>query len=193
MFGMRKWLPIAAVAAVAAVPAQSATGAERIGPAGASTAVAPFDQQFIDTIAAHHQVGIDMAEMTLTSARHEKLRSIGRGIIAREQRDLAKLRVIRKRDFGSGTFKPYPAGTSRSRQIGMNGLMAVHEMMDSPHFDHVFLGTMIAHHATAIALADRELTEGTSTDVKAVASALIRSEATEIGTMIALRVAWYGS
>lgn len=47
-----------------------------------------FDKAFIEGMIPHHQGAIDMAEMALTSAGHEEIRSMANEIITAQQREI---------------------------------------------------------------------------------------------------------
>jgi uncharacterized protein (DUF305 family) len=56
-----------------------------------------------------------------------------------------------------------------------------------PNTDHNFLEMMIAHHSSAIGMADEEQIYGANPRLKATAATIISSQAREIGDMQALR------
>jgi uncharacterized protein (DUF305 family) len=179
--------------ALAASQAAVAAPMDTVGPAGVSIKKAPFDQQFIDQMAAHHQMAIEMAKMALGSAKHAELKTMAKQIIAAQQKEINEFKALRKQWYGSGALKTYPMDEMMMQQMGMGGMEKMHSMMMSAGFDKAFINAMIPHHAGAITMANWELASGTHARLKAIAANIIRDQAKEIGDMIALRKSWYGS
>lgn len=192
---LRRTLALALVSAIAALAAvQVAAGADSVGPAGVSTQKAPFDQQFIDQMAAHHEMAIEMAKMALGSAKHAQLKAMARGIISAQQKEIAAFHKLRKQWYGSATFTAYPMDAMMTQQMGMGGMEKLHAAMMSPAaFDRAFIDGMIPHHAGAITMANWQLQSGTHAALKTIAANIIRAQSKEIGELIALRKSWYGS
>jgi uncharacterized protein (DUF305 family) len=184
-----------AVASGALAASQLAVAApmDQVGPAGVSIKKAPFDQQFIDQMAVHHQMAIEMAKMALDSAKHAELKTMAKQIIAAQQKEISEFKALRKQWYGSAAFKTYPMDEMMMRQMGMGGMEKMHSMMMSADFDKAFINAMIPHHAGAITMANWELSGGTHAKLKAIASKIISAQAKEIGEMIAMRKSWYGS
>lgn len=66
----------------------------------------PFDRMFIDMMIPHHQGAIRMAHVELTKGTNPKLKSIARGIIAAQAREIGHMNTWRKTWFGASS----PAG-----------------------------------------------------------------------------------
>lgn len=138
-------------------------------------------------------MAIDMAKMALDSAKHAELKTMARGIISAQQKEIAQFRKLRKQWYGSAAFKRYPMDEMMTQQMGMGGMENVHTMMMSPRFDYAFISSMIPHHSGAITMANWQLDSGTHARLNQIAQAIIRDQAKEVGEMIQLRKAWYGS
>ena len=96
---MKHLLAVVAIAVAGVFTAgqvASGAGMEPVGPAGVATAGAPFDQQFIDEMGAHHQMAIDMARMVIMNAQHAQTKTIARKIISAQQKEIAALHKLRK-------------------------------------------------------------------------------------------------
>src|ERR671916_1111733 len=59
------------------------------------------DERFIDAMVPHHQGAVEMAEVALQNAEHPELRQLAGDIIADQQAEIARLRAIKEREFGS--------------------------------------------------------------------------------------------
>src|SRR5690348_11199111 len=92
-------LTVAVGAAATNSPAQS--GDTTAGPAGVPTSTAPFDQQFIDVMASHHQAAIVMSRTGLRRGRSAKVKKIARSIIRAQSAEITKFHKLRKRWYGS--------------------------------------------------------------------------------------------
>jgi uncharacterized protein (DUF305 family) len=66
----------------------------------------PFDRKFIDLMIPHHQGAIRMARAELAKGKNPKLRSIARGIITAQAREIRQMNSWRKAWYG----KTSPAG-----------------------------------------------------------------------------------
>jgi uncharacterized protein (DUF305 family) len=66
----------------------------------------PFDRKFIDMMIPHHQGAIRMARAELAKGRNAKLRSIARGIITAQAKEIRQMNSWRKAWYG----KTSPAG-----------------------------------------------------------------------------------
>lgn len=66
----------------------------------------PFDREFIDMIVPHHQGAIRMAQIELAEGEDDETKSIARGIIDAQSREITQLNEWRTRWYGS----PSPAG-----------------------------------------------------------------------------------
>lgn len=189
----RLLLLVAAVSAAVAVAATAAPAKDQgpMGPADVELSVAPFDQQFIDMMAAHHAMAIEMAKMAVMHAKHPELNTLGRQIIAAQSKEIREFRELRKRWYGSSTFRDYAMNEMMMRTMGM-GPKDMKGLMRSSRFDYDFLSAMIPHHAGAITMARWEAQAGTHPKLRKIAMNIIRYQAEEVGRMIGWRVAWYG-
>jgi uncharacterized protein (DUF305 family) len=66
----------------------------------------PFDRKFIDMMIPHHQGAIRMARAELAKGKNAKLRSIARGIITAQAKEIRQMNAWRKAWYG----KTSPAG-----------------------------------------------------------------------------------
>lgn len=187
-------LVVAAVAAASSVALTSASAndMEKIGPAGVATSTAPFDQQFIDMMAAHHTMAIEMAKTAVMQAKHPQLKTLARQIIAAQSKEIRQLHALRKRWYGNSAFTDYGGNQLMMRSMGM-GTNDMTGLMKTSRFDYAFVSAMIPHHAGAITMARWETQAGTHPTLRKIAMNIIRDQAREVGQMIAWRVSWYGS
>lgn len=185
-------IAVVAVAAFAGTARGGVRGMAPLGPAGVSTMKAPFDQQFIDMMAAHHQMAIQMAQMALMSAKHPQAKAIARQMIAAQKKEISQFHKLRKQWYGDSAFKVYPMDAMMMGSMGMPAGM-MRDLMRAKRFDYEFLSGMIPHHAGAITMANWEIKSGTHAALKSIAANIVRDQAKEIGRMIGWRISWYGA
>lgn len=188
---MRRILITLAAALAIVLGAAPAASAHGVGPAGVSVHEAPFDQQFIDMMAAHHMMATEMAQMALERSNRAEVKAIARKMIAAQSQEIADFRKLRRQWYGDGTFRRYPMDQMMMRSMGM-GPNSMKGLMMSKRFDYAFLSAMIAHHSGANTTARWQTQEGTKLVLRRMAKKIIRDQAGEIGEMIAMRKAWYG-
>lgn len=66
----------------------------------------PFDKAFIDMMVPHHQGAIRMARIELAKGQDSQLKSVARGIIAGQAKEIGEMNAHRTTAFGA----PSPAG-----------------------------------------------------------------------------------
>jgi len=65
--------------------------------------ITPFDQQFIDMMAPHHQSAVAMAQIALTRTQHPQIKSLARSIIADQGSEIAQMKTWRTAWYVSST------------------------------------------------------------------------------------------
>jgi len=160
------------------------------GFAGRASA-APFDQAFIDAMTPHHQSALMMANMAVKKAHYSEVRTLARGIISDQQKEIKQMKAWRKTWYGSAeTPKPMMMGDKTMTPGNMMGLPMKGEM-DMSHlkkaegrdFDKMFLKMMIPHHSGAIMMAEEALGVTGRKQIRNLSHQIIASQAREIGKM----------
>ena len=110
----------------------------------------PYDQRFIDTMKAHHDVAIQMARMAVDKAANSEVRAMAQKMIADQERDEAEFRAWREQWFPGA---PDVADTSMPGAAPMTASdMERLQPLSGHDFDHAFLEMMIPHHESAVAM-----------------------------------------
>lgn len=157
-----------------------------------NAASAPFDLQFIDTMTEHHQSAIDMAKMAEMSAQHAEVKTLARGIVAAQQKEISQMKSWRDQWY---------AGKPPAMNMEMPGMMDAMKGMDMNKmksmsgnaFDLMFIENMSAHHAGAITMAKEALTKAEHPDIRNLAQQIIAAQQKEIDQMSAWKTAWSGA
>lgn len=154
-----------------------------------NAASAPYDLQFLDTMAAHHQGAIDMAIPAETKAQHPEVSKLAKAIIADQKREIDQMKAWREKWFTGA------ASAINMEMPGMNDSMKGMDMklLESASgnaFDLAFINQMIPHHEGAVVMAEQALQKSTKPEIKTLAAAIIRAQETEIDEMKRWRANW---
>jgi len=165
--------------------------------AHAQATAAPFDQQFIDMMAPHHQGAVAMARVALTRAQHPQIKSLARSIIADQNSEISQMKTWRKTWYGnSATPSIANMPMLPGMKMSMSGMTMAHDittLKTANPFDKAFVDDMTPHHQMAIDAATLELAKGSHPELKALALSIIKGQSREEGLMAAYRDLWYGS
>lgn len=130
----------------------AATPAATSGSEGASAATAAqpgYDLRFIDSMRAHHDQGIQMAQMAVEKATSAEVRQMAQKMIADQQQDEAQMRGWRDQWYPG---QPDAHDMSMPGMSAMNMDMSKLQSATGHDFDHAFLEMMVPHHEGAIAM-----------------------------------------
>ena len=170
-------------ASAAASPMGSMSGMDN-GSMGAATSDAPYDAQFIDSMMEHHTGAITMAEDALTKAERQEIKDLAQTIINDQQKEVDQLKSWRQEWY------PDLASTGG---MGMDmGDMSVGGDASQP-YDQRFITAMIAHHTSAIEMAQDALTKAERPEIKQLAEGIIKAQEAEIEQMQQWQKEWFGA
>lgn len=146
------------------------------------------DQRFIDIMAAHHAMAIDMAKIAKEKAEHPEIRNFADSIISDQAAEIEKLSKIKQENFGTEKVATEPHDNERS----MHGMVSNDELKKADTFDKAFIRNQIPHHASAIEMASVAAMETQIADIRKMAFQIMQAQAEEISNMINWQKAWYG-
>jgi uncharacterized protein (DUF305 family) len=162
--------------------ADDSAGAQSMHGGGGTMAMAALDERsFLEQMAPHHESAVEMATMALERSTHPQLRRLARGIIDAQEGEIAKMRDWHRAWYGS----------QLERGTAMHTEMDALENATGPDFDREFLRLMIAHHASAIVMADAVTMDSPRAEVAALAREIIAAQSNEIGQMQRWREQWF--
>jgi uncharacterized protein (DUF305 family) len=168
-----------------------------------------FDLLFIDLMISHHQGAVEMAIVGQERAEHPEIRQLAGEIIAGQQPEIDEMTVWRSTWYQDAPKMSEADAMNAfdrmtSSMPGMGGMPGSSEMMmgDMPNlealcsataeqFDLLFIDGMIAHHQSAIMMAQSALDHATHEEIKTLATAIIAAQQEEIDTMLTWRSLWY--
>lgn len=145
------------------------------------------DERFIDKMAAHHQMAVDMAEVARENAELPEIRRIADDIVTSQQSEIDEFGSIKDREFGSSEMPT----RMNPEEPSMNAMLMPDELAEQEPFDRAFIDTMIPHHASAIEMASTALIRSDAPDIRRLSRGIVDAQAQEIGEMIELRQQYY--
>jgi uncharacterized protein (DUF305 family) len=147
------------------------------------------DERFIDMMAAHHQMAIDMARVEQQKGTRQELKTIAAGVIDAQQKEIEEFKSLKQAHFGSSDV---PTQMNHA-EMQNGGMMMPEEMGQQPDVDKAFIDSMLPHHAGAIEMATVALQRGGIAEIRTMARNIIDMQAEEIGQLGDYRKAWYGT
>ena len=147
------------------------------------------DERFIDMMAAHHQMAIDMAQVEQEKGTRQELKTIAAGIIEAQQKEIEELKSLKQTHFGSSDV---PTMMNHA-DMENGGMLMPEEMGQQPDVDKAFIDSMLPHHAGAIQMATVALQRSGIAEIRTMARNIIDMQAEEIGQLGEYRKAWYGT
>lgn len=147
------------------------------------------DERFIDMMAAHHQMAIEMAEIEQQKGTHSELKALAAQMIEAQRKEIDELKSLKQARFGSSEVP------TKMNPVEMDnaGMMMPDELAMQPDVDKAFIDSMMPHHAGAIQMATVALRRSDIEQIRTLSRGIIDAQAEEIGKMIDWRKTWYGS
>ena len=145
-------------------------------------ASAPYELQFLDSMAVHHQDAIRMSELAETRALHPEIKEMAANIIDVQERENAKMSEWRDRWFaekGKAVNMDFPGMRDSMGRMDMKKL----ESLKGNDFDLEFLRQMIAHHEGAVKMAKDAQKIDSHAEIKELADNIIAAQTDEIRQM----------
>ena len=157
-----------------------------------NAASAPYDLQFLDTMAAHHQSAVEMAKVALTKSSNEELKKFAQKIIDDQTREIAQMKDWRDKWYpGKPAAKNMEMpGMSDSMKMMTGSDMKKMEDAGGKDFDLMFLDMMTPHHAGAVVMSKEALTRAEHPEIKTMASSIIKAQEAEIKMMADWKTKW---
>lgn len=147
------------------------------------------DERFIDMMAAHHQMAIEMAMVEEQRGTRQELQALATTMIQAQRQEIEELKAIKQAHFGSSDV---PTMMSES-EMQNSGMLMPDELAQQPDVDKAFIDSMLPHHSGAIQMATVALRRSSIAEIRTLARGIIDAQGEEIGQMTAWRKAWYGS
>lgn len=145
------------------------------------------DVTFLTDMYPHHAQALEMATMVGGRSTNQALIDLATQIKGEQQPEMETMTSLLI-SFGKPTPSTDTAGMDRSGTSGMSGKMSADDMtklgtLSGAEFDRTWLTMMTAHQAGAVDMANTELSDGSNTDAKNLATSIIAAQNAEIDTM----------
>jgi uncharacterized protein (DUF305 family) len=145
----------------------------------------PLDERsFMEQMVPHHESAIAMATLALEKASRPEVRRLAQQIIDAQETEIDQMRDWHRRWFGSELQR---SGEGPHASMDMGPL----EEATGDGFDRAFLRMMIAHHASAVMMAESVMMDDPRAEVGDLASEVVAAQAAEIGQMQRWRRQWF--
>ena len=141
------------------------------------------DERFIDMMAAHHQMAIEMAKVAQQEAELPEIRQIADDVVATQQAEIEQLASIKEEEFRSSEVSTQ----MDPQEPSMYAMAMPDELAQQEPFDLAFIDSMIPHHASAIEMASIANLRSDNPEINQLARGVIDAQSKEIGQMIELR------
>lgn len=145
------------------------------------------DERFVDMMAAHHRMAIEMAKVARENAEHQEIKQLAEEMISAQQGEVEKLSSIKKRSLGSTEVATEMNPADRS----MFAMLSPDRLADQRPFDRAFIASNLPHHAAAIELASIALMQSDNPEIRDLARGVVDDQSAEVGRMIEWRQQWY--
>jgi uncharacterized protein (DUF305 family) len=159
-------------------------------PAAPSAVRTDFDDadvMFLQMMYPHHAQAVDMAKLVQGRSQNQQVIALAQNIESAQGPEMTQMTGLLT-SFG----KPAPSASMSGHDMpgmgGMPGMMSATQMDDlkglsGTVFDQMWLQMMIDHHGGAIDMSNTELRDGTNSDAKEMAKAIIANQQAEITQM----------
>jgi uncharacterized protein (DUF305 family) len=143
----------------------------------------PYDALFIDSMIAHHQGAIEMANQALEEATRPEVKAMAEAVIKAQEAENAQMQQWRQ--------SWYPdLATTAGMEMDM-GSMEISSDTSKP-FEQRFIEAMIPHHEGAIAMAKEAQQNAEHQEIKTLSGAIITAQEGEIAQMQQWLKEWFG-
>ena len=152
-------------------------------------AKAPFDLQFLDTMSAHHQSAVEMAQLAGERAGHDALKKMAKKMIADQQAEIKQMQDWKKQwyaDKGDAVNLRLPGMAASMKDMPMDKL----EAASGTAFETLFLQMMRRHHQGAIQMARAAVARASHPELKQMAGRMIEAQGQEATRMAQWEKEW---
>ncbi|WP_195724682.1 DUF305 domain-containing protein [Herbaspirillum sp. CAH-3] len=148
-----------------------------------------YDEQFLDTMAKHHEEAVQMAELVDSRSAHDQLKQMAKNTIDDQGAEIAQLRKWKSQWFpnkGSAVNMKLPGMMQSMKGMSMEKLQS----SQGDEFDAMFLDMMIKHHRGALTMAQDAIKKSRHPEIVAFSKKVISQQEEEISTMSRWKKEW---
>jgi uncharacterized protein (DUF305 family) len=140
-----------------------------------------YDRSFLANMIAHHQGAVDMANLALTSAKHQEVKDLATAIISAQTKEIGDMTAWQKSwNYPASSGEAMMDHSSMGMMDANAGMMKDLNGKTGDEFDKAFLSQMIMHHQSAIDMASSGTTNAYHQEVKDLTKGIITAQTKEI-------------
>ena len=138
-----------------------------------------IDRAFLEGMIPHHVGAVEMAQLALTRAQSDFIRTLAANIIRTQNEEIATMRQILERLRAAGI----PAVSLGLTQAQMGMDHDVSHLVNANPFDVLFVDMMIPHHQGAVTMSNVLFARGVGARTRSLARQITRDQLREIQMM----------
>lgn len=135
----------------------------------------PYDAEFLDMMAYHHEDALKMAREALDKAEMSEVRKMAKGIIADQESEIKHMKSLRS--------QWYPDVPEMAREEAAHHMQHYDLSQGEGSFDIHFLDAMIGHHKDALMMAQEAQVKAEHAELKKMAKEMYSKQEKEIAQM----------
>ncbi len=140
-----------------------------------------YDRLFLANMIAHHQGAVDMANLAITSAKHQEVKDLASAIIRAQTKEIGDMTAWQKSwNYPASSGEAMMDHSSMGMMDANAGMMEDLNGKTGDEFDKAFLTQMIMHHQSAIDMASTGATNASHQEVKDLTKGIVTAQTKEI-------------
>lgn len=154
-----------------------------------NAAKAPFDLQFLDTMSAHHQSAIEMAQLVEQRSSRDELKQMAKKMIDDQQGEIKQMKDWKQQwyaDKGDAVNMKMPGVMKSMKGMSMEKIAA----STGEQFDAMFLDMMSKHHQGAVRMAQEAQKKAQHKEIRDLAKKVVDEQRKEIAQMTRWKKEW---
>ena len=147
----------------------------------ASKPIGNTDHDFAHMMMAHHQGAVAMSEILLRDGKDATMRQMAEKIKADQQKEIADLdKVAGRLDGSAKNYTPKDPADKFQMKLDQSMKPMMAPMTPSGNVDRDYAMMMVAHHTSAVQMAEAEVAMGKDAETKKMAQMMVAAQTKEI-------------
>ena len=147
----------------------------------ASKPIGNTDHDFAHMMMAHHQGAVAMSEILLRDGKDATMRQMAEKIKADQQKEIADLdKVAGRLDGSAKNYTPKDPADKFQMKLDQSMKPMMAPMTPSGNVDRDYAMMMVAHHTSAVQMAEAEVAMGKDAETKKMAQMMVTAQTKEI-------------
>lgn len=143
-----------------------------------------YDRLFLSNMIAHHQGAVDMAELALTSAKHQEIKDLATAIISAQTSEITDMTSWQSQwGYPASSGEMAMDHSAMDTKDDMDGMTRSIKGITGDEFDKLFLAAMVEHHQSAIDIAVSGKTNAFHSEVITLTENIVKAQSSEMTQM----------